>query len=86
VPAAAPGECPQPAASEQVYFEGLGRVPTPLYVAAGLKGGMVIRGPAIIMQDVSTVVVEPVGVRHWAQLGGARGVANDGLSVAGRGI
>ena len=46
---------------EEVYFEETGgRVKTPLYQADGLKAGYVIPGPAIIMQDVSTVVIEPV--------------------------
>jgi len=45
---------------EMVYFEGVGRVSTPLYNAAELYAGHHIPGPAIIMQDVSTIVVEPV--------------------------
>ncbi len=53
------GEQPTVTDHEAVYFEGLGRVPTPLYRASELKAGVVITGPAILMQDVSTVVVDP---------------------------
>ena len=59
VAAAAAGEQPTPTDHEAVYFEGLGRVQTPLYKAEELKAGFVVPGPAIIMQDVSTVVVDP---------------------------
>lgn len=59
VPAASPGEVPAAVGTGSVYFEGVGRVATPLYQAAALKAGHVVAGPAIIMQDVSTVVVEP---------------------------
>ena len=59
VPAAPPGEAPTPVDTGSVYFEGVGRVVTPLFQAAALRAGHVVRGPAVIMQDVSTVVVEP---------------------------
>jgi len=59
VAVAVAGEQPTPTDHEAVYFEGLGRVQTPLYKAEKLKAGFVVLGPAIIMQDVSTVVVDP---------------------------
>lgn len=57
---AARGEKPSAVDHEEVYFESIGRVSTPLYRAEELKAGHHVPGPAIIMQDVSTVVVEPV--------------------------
>lgn len=49
-----------PASSESasVYFEG-GRFETPVFNMNALTGGHTIKGPAIIIQDVATVVIEP---------------------------
>jgi 5-oxoprolinase (ATP-hydrolysing) len=41
-----------------VYFEG-GRRDTPVYFHSSLVSGVKILGPAIIVQDVATVIVEP---------------------------
>ncbi|KAM3577612.1 hypothetical protein VYU27_000488 [Nannochloropsis oceanica] len=64
IAAAAAGEQPIATDYEAVYFEGLGRVQTPLYRAEELKAGFVIPGPAIIMQTISTVVVDPGCAAH----------------------
>jgi 5-oxoprolinase (ATP-hydrolysing) len=49
-----------PAMSAEVYFEG-GRRSTPVYMIAAFMqaGGGGVMGPAVIMQDVATVVIEP---------------------------
>lgn len=59
-PAAAIAAPPAPAPKEVVlaYFEG-GRRDTPVYYLNALPAGVLIEGPAIIVQDVATVVVEP---------------------------
>ena len=42
-----------------VYFEGKGRVDTPLYLLGGLDVGEVIRGPAMIIDNTQTIVLDP---------------------------
>ena len=42
----------------QVYFEG-GQVATPVYHLASLPPSTILYGPAIIMQNVATVVLDP---------------------------
>eukprot|EP00095_Tigriopus_kingsejongensis_P002903 maker-scaffold336_size202805-snap-gene-0.21 protein:Tk02903 transcript:maker-scaffold336_size202805-snap-gene-0.21-mRNA-1 annotation:"5-oxoprolinase" len=49
---------PQPIGKEQVYFEG-GFQPTNIYMLANLHPSQEICGPAIIMDDLSTILVEP---------------------------
>lgn len=53
-------QTPTPVETERVeaYFEGK-RVQTPVYFANQLLTGHIIPGPAIIVQNVATVVVEP---------------------------
>ena len=51
-----------------VYFEG-GRVSTPVYFLSDLKAEEIIRGPAIIVQNVATVVVEPSCVAYITRYG-----------------
>lgn len=60
---------PPPHSSSNVYFEG-GRIPTPVYLlnqfaTSSVEGDYFeVVGPAIIIQDVATVVVEPDCVAH----------------------
>ncbi|XP_054270976.1 5-oxoprolinase-like [Macrosteles quadrilineatus] len=42
-----------------VYFEGHGYTATPVYLMSGLRGGHQIAGPAVIMDQLSTILVEP---------------------------
>eukprot|EP01035_Chromulina_nebulosa_P026223 gene26223-34309_t len=44
-----------------VYFEKLGRVSTPVHFLSALPPYTRIPGPAIIIQNVATVVIEPEG-------------------------
>ncbi|CAM9540519.1 unnamed protein product [Chrysoparadoxa australica] len=50
---------PDKAGEEDCYWEGLGRVRTPVYRLDDLKSGHSIEGPAVLIQNVSTVVIEP---------------------------
>jgi 5-oxoprolinase (ATP-hydrolysing) len=49
------------AADEQVsvYFEETGRVDVPLFRLEALKAGDAVHGPAIVLQDTQTTVLEP---------------------------
>jgi 5-oxoprolinase (ATP-hydrolysing) len=42
-----------------VYFDGVGRIRTPVHYLVSLPTGTLIQGPAIIMQNVATVVIDP---------------------------
>ena len=55
----APGACAEPATREQVrmYTGGKWRA-VPLYQRADLQAGQVVSGPAIIIEDTGTIVVE----------------------------
>ena len=46
-----------PGAYRRVYFEGTGFIDCPIYLREGLAAGAVIRGPAIIDDTDSTVVL-----------------------------
>jgi len=41
-----------------VYFEG-GRVETKVYILSELRPGLIIKGPSLIINDTTTIVVEP---------------------------
>lgn len=45
--------------THSVYFEEKGRVETPLYLLGTLDIGEVIRGPAMIIDDTQTIVLDP---------------------------
>lgn len=47
-----------PLETVSTYFEG-GRLSTPVYYSSSLPSGVSIMGPAIIIQNVATVVIEP---------------------------
>ncbi len=57
------------AAREPVYFPGLGRVPAPILARESLAPGEFVEGPAIVLEDTGTVVVEP-GFRAEVLAGG----------------
>lgn len=54
-----PGPLPEPAAVVSAYFEAGGRQRTPAYVLSSLSAGHKVPGPAILIDQISTVVVEP---------------------------
>lgn len=47
-----------------VYFEPGGRMDTPLYQLDKLTLGSRIRGPALILQETQTIVVDPDATAH----------------------
>lgn len=42
-----------------VYFEETGRVDAPVYEIGRLEAGDLIRGPALVIDDTQTIVVDP---------------------------
>jgi 5-oxoprolinase (ATP-hydrolysing) len=50
---------PHPQEYVSVYFDDTGRVNAPVYLLTTLASGNKISGPAIIIQDITTIVVEP---------------------------
>lgn len=50
---------PTPASLTQVYFEQGGRQSTPAYLLKYLDSGQVVNGPAILIDEISTIVIEP---------------------------
>ena len=55
-PAASPAE---PASHSLCYFEGRGRISTPVYLLGNLKAGHEISGPSIVIDNTSTIIIEP---------------------------
>ena len=60
---AEPGEVPKTMTTSDVYYVTDGnqtkKLPTPVYDLEDLKGGMLVNGPAIILNQTSTILVEP---------------------------
>lgn len=56
--AAVPPQAPAPHSTVQVYFD-VGRLLTPVFYLSALLPQQTVAGPAIIVQDVATVVIEP---------------------------
>ncbi|KAK9799317.1 hypothetical protein WJX73_000073 [Symbiochloris irregularis] len=67
-----PGPLPKPVATNKAYFEDGGRQDTPAYRLSTLKPGHDIKGPAIILDDISTVVLEPGCTAHITPNGDVR--------------
>jgi 5-oxoprolinase (ATP-hydrolysing) len=55
----APRPLPPPAAITSAYFDIGGRQDTPVYQLGDLEAGQGLSGPAILIDEISTVVVEP---------------------------
>lgn len=53
------GPLPEPAVTTSAYFEEGGRQSTPVYTLDQLLPGHRVQGPALLIDDISTVVVEP---------------------------
>jgi 5-oxoprolinase (ATP-hydrolysing) len=45
--------------TEAVWFPGVGRIQAPVYDRAGLPPGSELQGPAIVLEDAGTIVVDP---------------------------
>ena len=52
-PATSPAE---PASHSLCYFEGRGRISTPVYLLGNLKAGHEISGPSIVIDNTSTII------------------------------
>jgi 5-oxoprolinase (ATP-hydrolysing) len=50
---------PTPKEHVKAYFDDVGRVDTPIYFIEELSANQTVEGPAIIIQDITTIVVEP---------------------------
>eukprot|EP00775_Hariotina_reticulata_P006718 gene6718-6939_t len=50
---------PAPALASSTFFEGVGRCQTPVYLLHQLTGGQQVPGPALLIDDISTILVEP---------------------------
>jgi len=49
----------QPIRYVEVFFDGAGRCETPLFAREELGGGARLKGPALVVDDTSTVVIDP---------------------------
>jgi 5-oxoprolinase (ATP-hydrolysing) len=58
-PAAPIGEAAVPLRREQVWFPGVGRVEAPVYAREELAPDQRIAGPALVLEDTSTIVLDP---------------------------
>lgn len=70
---------PPPRAIRDVHFGGKDPQPTPLYILSELQAGVLVNGPALVIDDLTTLVVEP-DCRAFVCEGGHVAVAIDPLS------
>jgi 5-oxoprolinase (ATP-hydrolysing) len=57
--AARPESHASPLRHATVWFPGVGRVPAPIYAREALAAGQAIAGPALVLEDTGTVVLDP---------------------------
>lgn len=69
---AAPPPLPEPAAVRSVFFLQGGRQPTPVHRLGSLSPGHSVAGPALLVDSISTVVVEPGCTAHVTERGDLR--------------
>ena len=70
---------PPPRTLRDVHFGGKTSQPTPLYLLADLQSGALVNGPALVIDELTTLVVEP-NCRAYVCEGGHVTVAIDSLS------
>jgi 5-oxoprolinase (ATP-hydrolysing) len=64
-----------------IYFEIGGRQPTPVYQLDRLSPGHELPGPALLIDSISTIVVEPACTAHITARGDVRiGIAETKLN------
>eukprot|EP00884_Botryococcus_braunii_P001197 jgi/Botrbrau1/11078/Bobra.0302s0020.1 len=68
----APGPLPSPAHTASAYFEVGGRQDTPAWRLSDLMAGHKVEGPALLIDAISTVVVEPGCTAHVTAAGDLR--------------
>jgi 5-oxoprolinase (ATP-hydrolysing) len=71
---------PTPLRTAPVWFPGVGRIEAPLYARDALSPGARLEGPALILEDTGTVVVDPgfvlrIGAESILQLSDTTGAA-----------
>lgn len=71
-----------PVDTSPVFFEGLGRLPTPVFALASLTGGHSVPGPALILDKVATILVEPGFTARMTAHGDVEILAHDSGAVA----
>ena len=54
-----PSGAPEPLRRELVWFPGAGRLPAPVYAREALAPGHRLRGPALVLEDTGTLVLDP---------------------------
>lgn len=54
-----PAAVPKPSSVQSVYFSSLGWADTPVYLFASISVGMVIQGPALVVDKTQTLLVGP---------------------------
>ena len=59
-----PGALPSPDSITSACFEHGGRLPTAVYTLGRLKPGHSVLGPALLMDSISTIVIEPGCTAH----------------------
>ncbi|KAL2285839.1 hypothetical protein FJTKL_07551 [Diaporthe vaccinii] len=59
VPSDSPAAVPKPSSVKSVYFSSLGWADTPVYLFASIAVGMVIQGPALVVDKTQTLLVGP---------------------------
>jgi 5-oxoprolinase (ATP-hydrolysing) len=57
--APAAGAIPRPLRRERVWFPGAGRCETPVFARESLAPGAAVSGPALVLEDTATVVLDP---------------------------
>eukprot|EP00873_Tetraselmis_striata_P028673 jgi/Tetstr1/448937/TSEL_036163.t1 len=67
-----PGPMPEPSMVVSMYFEIGGRQQTPVYRLSTLAAGHELEGPALLIDDISTIVVEPACQAHITSRGDVR--------------
>jgi len=72
---------PRPMRNASVWFPGAGRLDTPVYVGDDLPPGARLAGPALILEDTGTVVVDP-GFEGEIAAGGTLMLRDRGAGVA----
>lgn len=69
---ASPPPLPSPAAMMEAYFEPLGKQLVPAFLMKDLHSGHQVAGPAIMIDDISTIVVEAHCTAHITSKGDVR--------------
>jgi 5-oxoprolinase (ATP-hydrolysing) len=59
LPSPAPAAAPEPLREAPVWFPGRGREPVPVYAREALGPGASLKGPALVLEDTGTVVLDP---------------------------